>query len=404
MRDFYNSTNRILFGVLQASIEQTQSADIAILADKLRQTGSLKVVGGLMALSKLGDWSTTRENLEYHCKVVKNLSNQRKMILVAQTIAGAGLESKDPEKYLSESLRSISELATQSTSLSVTPMGEGFASLLREIYSDKPPRDVTLSGLGLLDLKIGGFPKGLVTVIAGDTSMGKSLVALNLALRMANSGTRVFYATLEDKIKNQQRRAVSIRSGVPLNELKRCGIHDPVKCNRVASAAPVGQLPIDWCDKPTTAGDLCNMFRGYKCRYPNDEVVFIVDHLLYLRSSRRETEYDRVTNGMRSLADCAKDVNSSVIALCQLNRDNKQRSGADKAPMLSDLRSSGAIEQDARLILGVYRPYKYDKEADPNGNRLELHVLKNTDGPAGFEMVFKVDLTTVSVYEEQEGY
>jgi replicative DNA helicase len=397
--DFYDRVSQLLFAAITEVIEKHKMIDAIMLANHI---GDLKPIGGAEAISKIGDWAATRAILEHHCRTVKMLSNHRKMIRVAEIIAGSGYEARDSQEYLNDSLRAVSQFATQTTRLTVTPMSEGFSGLLREIYSEKPPNDVVLSRLGLLDLKINGFPKGLVTVLAGGTSMGKSLVALNMALRMAHLGTRVFYATLEDRIKNQQRRAVSIRSGVALNELKRCGIVDPIKCQRIANAATVGQLPIDWCDMPTTAEELCRLFISYQCQHQGEDVVFIVDHLLYLRSKRRESEYDRVTNAVRSLADLAKDTNCPVIALCQLNRDSKSRAVSDKAPMLSDLRSSGAIEQDARLILGVYRPYKHDKEADPN--LLELHILKNTDGPAGFAMRFGVDLTTVSIYEEQEGY
>jgi replicative DNA helicase len=397
--DFYNHINQLFFDALTQVIEQHGTVDGVMLANHI---GDLKPIGGVEAISKLGDWSATRATLRQHCETVKGLSNQRKMIRVAEIIVGSGYESKDPQDYVRRSLEAVSAIATQTTRLAVKPMSDGFSGLLREIYSEKPPGDVVLSHLGILDLKVGGFTKGLVTVLAGGTSMGKSLVALNLSLKMATAGTRVFYATLEDNIKNQQRRALSIKSSVPLNELKRCGIMDPAKCQRIANAASVGQLPIDWCDMPTTADQLCQLMLAYKCQHSDEDVVFIVDHLLYLRSSRRETEYERVTNAVRSLADLAKSTYSPVIALCQLNRDVKNRAGSDKAPMMSDLRSSGAIEQDARLIIGVHRPWKYDKEADPS--LLELHFLKNTDGPAGFQIDIGVDLPTVSIYEQHERY
>jgi replicative DNA helicase len=388
---------------MQSVIEKTGNVDSYLLADKLKQRGDLEVVGGL-TISQIGDWAATKVTLEHHCRIVKDLSAHRKMIKVAEIIAGSGYTARDSQEYVRDSLKAVSQFTTQTTRLAVKPISDGFAGLMREIYSEKPPVDMVMSGLGLLDLRINGFPKGLVTVIAGDTSMGKSLVALNLAMRMAQRGTRVLYATMEDTIKNQQRRAISIASAVALNELKQCQITDPVKCRKIANAATVGQLPIDFMETPTTADELCNLFYAYsrKHKEEHEDVVLIADHLLYFRGQRRESDYERVTAAMRSLADCGKATGEAVIALSQINRDHKGRAASDKAPMKSDLKSSGAIEQDARLILGVYRPWEHDKEADPT--RLELHILKNTDGPAGFPLVFGVDLTTVSIFEEQEGY
>lgn len=397
--DFYTGTNRILFSAIRDVIKKTGTLDAVLLSSKVVCYGISN-----LQISKLGDYAATKATIKHHCETVKALSNQRKLIRVAEIIAGAGYESKDPQQYISDSLRSLSEFATQTTRLKVSPISEGFAGLLQEIYSEKPPGDMVMSGLGLLDLRINGFPKELVTVIAGDTSMGKSLVAINLAIRMAQRGTRVLYATMEDTKKNQQRRVISIASAVALNELKRCGVTDPIKCQRIAAAATAGQLPIDFMETPATADDLCNLFYAYCQEHKDEECVLIADHLLYFRGHRRESDYERVTAAMRSLADCAKATNSAVIALSQINRDHKGRAQSDKAPVKSDLKSSGGIEQDARLILGVYRPWEHDKEAD--ANRLELHVLKNTDGPAGFPLVFGVDLTTVSIYEEheQQGY
>lgn len=390
--DWYTQVYRTLFKAFVSLSTADCGLDETTLCDWLSTKNELKRIGGVEAISKLGDKAGNRGNLKAHCEIIRLKSAQRAVQRVAEKILHNGYNPDDPESYPSDSLKDLSDEITKHTKISTENIADGATELVKRIYSPQGAATTIKTGYKEFDDNLGGFTPGLLAVLAGRPRMGKSMTALNFLLSMVIKGfARGLFFTLEDKTENQRFRALSCLSGVGLMNLKH-GDVDHVAATKLNKALiTINGLPMDFVDKPSTAQQICQLSTTYRYKHSNDPLVIVVDHLGYIRGD--SDPFKRISDATRDLCDLAKNTNAAVIALSQLNRQVESRS--DNRPTLSDLRATGHIEEDARLVLAVYRDVVYNQNA--HDDELELLCLKNTDGRSGFSMNFGCNLPTVKL-------
>jgi len=367
--DFFKDSHRALFAILDGMERKKISLDLVTVTNELNNRGRLEEIGGLTYLTHLADVVPSPANVAHYATIVKKKSlarQKRKQCL--ETISKLD-EGADPEEVISQAMLEDSDLLAAGRKPTARPLKE----LLSEVYDELEERRSNHGLIGLktgfsdLDRITGGFRRGEVTILAARPKMGKTTLALNIALNVAMAGRPVYIASLEMSAGQLVEKLISSHSKIK-GEL----LQDPVKL------ADSGLTKIALtCDKLSGTGlyiddvavikpsDLLVKLRRHKALHGLDLVV--VDYLQLMQAeTRRGSRYEEITEISRMLKLIAKELNVSLLALSQLSRSVEERS--DKTPQPSDLRDSGALEQDAALVMFLYRDDYYKPDDYPPGN------------------------------------
>ena len=379
--DFYLESSKKIF----KAIEQTHKAgpvDIILVCDALRDSGQLDKCGGPVEISALVDDIPSAANIVYYAGIVKENSIRRKLIKAAYDITTQAFST-------SENISEVIEKAQKSI-LSINPnTGGGFISSAKDVARktiteiETRHKSGTLVGLstGLIDLDetTGGLHKGELTIIAGRPGMGKSAISVNIAHAAGLRGEASLINSIEMPNETIMIRMLSSMSRIENRNLRRGFVRDVEWSPLVAAGSAIADAPIYFDDSPNiTPAELRQ--RARKAKSDFDIKLLVLDYMQIMQTSgrgdRREQEVAEIS---RTLKGIARELNIPVIGVSQLNRQVDSR--PDKRPMLSDLRESGAIEQDADLILFIYRDEVYNKD-DNNQNKgiAEIIVGKNRHG------------------------
>ncbi|NCC24220.1 MAG: replicative DNA helicase [Deltaproteobacteria bacterium] len=394
--DFYSPAHRILFNAMTALYEKSQPMDIVTVADQLRHREELDSVGGPRYLASLVESVPTAANIEFHADIVKEKAIRRRMIDAGSHILTQCFDPSIPvTDLLDESEQRIFSISEASTK----PVFASSRQLVDEIFvqlSQRVDRKELVtgvpSGYHKFDEITAGFQASDLIIIAGRPGMGKTAFALNVALRAAigvNTRTAIF--SLEMSKEQLVQRMLCVWGKVDLKRL-RTGFIDDQDWERLYQAGDcIASAPLYIDDTPALATmDLRSRCRKLKAEKGLDMVV--VDYLQLMRSSRRiDSREQEISDISRTLKALAKELNVPVVALSQLNRKVEDRTS--KRPMLSDLRESGAIEQDADLIVFLYREDAYARSEEgapaPSAGKAEVIVGKQRNGPLGtVELVY----------------
>ena len=385
--DFYFPAHGYIYNSFLDLYEKNTPIDLVTVAEYLQRTGKLEAVGGVAYLADLVQSVVSASNATYHGRIVRNKAVQRQLISASTKIIADCFESgKEVETLLDESEQAIFSIAQQTISSPYRSSKE----LVKKVFEDLEKRceqkelvtGVPTGYTKLNELTAGFQPSDLI-IIAGRPSMGKTAFALNVAMRAAVSyGVPVAVFSLEMSMDSLMQRMLCAWGKVDLARLRR-GFLDDEDWNRLYySANYLTDSPI-YIDDTPALGTLELRARCRRLKSDKNLGMVVVDYLQLMRASRRiDSREQEIAEISRSLKALAKEIHVPVIALSQLNRKVEERT--NKRPQLSDLRESGAIEQDADVIIFLYRDEVYNKADDnPNRGKAEIIIGKQRNGPLG---------------------
>ena len=383
--DFYRDGHKVIFKAIREMFSQDMAVDLVTLLEYLKSTDNLDKAGGVTYISEISSSVITTANLEAYIKIVEDKSLLRKLIKSSTAIIEESYNKQDKvDDVLDLAQKKIFDLAEKQGSNDYEPLStvleRGFIEIER-LFNNKGSITGVGSGIRDLDAKTSGFQKGDMVLIAARPSMGKTTFSLNIAENAALREVKsVVIFSLEMPKEQLAYKLLCSEASVDMLKL-RTGNLDDDDWERIARATgPLSKAKIYIDD---TAG-LSVMEMRSKCRKIKMEHgidMILIDYLqLMSGSAGSESRQQEVSEISRSIKALAKEMECPIIALSQLSRAPEQR--ADHRPMLSDLRESGSIEQDADVVMFLYRDEYYNKETEEK-NIGECIIAKQRNGPVG---------------------
>ncbi len=390
---FYREGHRRLFRALKALVEQRMVIDYITLRDELMRRGDLEMSGGVEYLDELVNAVPTAANLEFHARILKEKAIARRLIEAATQIITETYDGKSSATELLDSAEGkIFRIAQQRRE-------EGF-SRIKDMLWPAMERIETLqrsgssitgvpSGFTKLDDMTTGFQPSELVIVAARPSMGKTAFCLNLATHAAHAGFGVAVFSLEMSKDALVQRLLCAEARVDSQAVRRGMLKDRDYTNLARAAGILQNCPV-WIDDSPALTLLEMRSKARRLKADNDVRLVIVDYLQLMRSPEyAENRVQEISDISRSLKQLARELELPVIALSQLSRASEQR-GGDRYPVLSDLRDSGAIEQDADVVVFIHRPEMYKdlrEKAEQAGESIEgradVIVAKHRNGPTG---------------------
>ena len=407
---FYAEKHRRMFRAMLAITERGSVVDPLTLSEELQRRGELDASGGKEYVGYLLDAVPTAANVEFHAQIVREKALLRRLIEAATSIVGEAFSGrKAAAEQLDEAEQKIFVLSQQRDKRGFARIKELLWPTMERIEAlQQGGKSITgvPSGFSDLDGLTSGFQPADLIVIAARPSMGKTAFTLNIAQHVAlepENPVAVAYFSLEMSKEALVQRILTAEARVDAQRL-RTGKLDNQEVARLARAAGLlSQAPI-WIDDSAALTVLEMRSKARRLMVDNGIGLIIVDYLQLMQgpadSENRQQEVSQISRGLKALA---KELNVPVVALSQLSRAPEQRGGEHRRPQLSDLRESGAIEQDADVIMFLYRQEMYDGPVDKDGNSLEgkaeVILGKQRNGPTGI-----VNLSFLKKYTLFENY
>jgi replicative DNA helicase len=387
---FYREAHRRIYRAMIQLLDRGDVLDPLVLRAELDRRGDLEAAGGMDYLAELLDTVPTAANIEFHARIVRDKALLRRLIEVGTQLVQSAYEGRhDVSTLLDEAEQKVFEVSHARGTQEVVRIKELMWQAMERIEArdrgDESVRGVP-SGFADLDSKTNGFQRSDLIIVAARPSMGKTSFCLNIAANAALEGkTPVAIFSLEMSKDQLVERLLSAEAFVDLHRLRSGGLRpeDYPKLSRAAGL--LGTAPI-WIDDTPALTLLEMRSKARRLKAEHDIGLVVVDYLQLIRGGgRSESRQEEISYISRSLKALARELVTPVIALSQLSRAPEQR-GGDRRPMLSDLRDSGAIEQDADLVLFIYRPEMYGthlEKTDIEEGVAEIHVAKHRNGPTG---------------------
>jgi replicative DNA helicase len=397
--DFYRDAHRKIYDALIDLSERDEPADLVTLTNELRKKNHLDSIGGASYLASLIDSIPTAANIEYYTKIIKEKAILRKLIETSTEIITQSYEDRgDVESLLDEAERAIfqiSERRVKPSFYSIKDIVKNSFKTIEKLYEKKELVTGVPSGFKELDQRTAGFQPSDLIIVAGRPSMGKTAFCLNLA-QYAAIEKRIPAAIFSLEMAKEQlvMRMLCSEAHVEGTRLRTGFLTESDWPRLTLAAGNLSDAPIYIDDSPA----LSVLELRAKARRLNAEHgvgLLIIDYLQLMKGrSRVESRQQEISEISRSLKALSKELNIPVIAVSQLSRKTEERQGM--RPQLSDLRESGAIEQDADLILFLYRDEVYNRSEDnPNRGKAEVIIGKQRNGPIGkVELAFLDKFTT----------
>lgn len=413
--DFYRDSHRRLYKAILELFEKNEPIDIVTLTDYLRRNNELENIGGVAYLSSLANSVPTSANIHYHAKIVREKALLRALIQTATHIISKVYEdSLDPEEMVDYAERLIFEIAekrTKNTFASLKTVIKDTFKMIEHLYDKKEAITGIPSGYKDIDELTSGFQPGDLIIIGGRPGMGKTAFALNISQHVAiNLKEPVAVFSLEMSKEQLALRMLCAESMVDSSHVRKGFISKKDWPKLISAAGRLAEAPVFIDDSSAiTAFDVRAKARRLKMEHGGLSLI-VVDYLQLMRGrgsfERREQEISEISRSLKALA---KELKVPVIALSQLNRAVEQR--GDKRPTLADLRESGAIEQDADVIIFLYRDEIYNKNNPSNKGKTEVIIAKQRNGPTDIVNLTYlanytkfVDFTDVAYESEEEVY
>ena len=411
--DFYRRDHRIIFEQISSMIQRGRPADVLTVSEALKDAGQENEAGGLAYLNELVNNTPSAANIRRYAEIVHDKSVLRQLITAGDRMVTNALapEGRDTTQILDEAEREV--LAINERNSRGQRGFQPMATLIREvseriidIYTNMKGSDVTgvPTGYPNLDKELSGMQRGDLIIIAGRPSMGKTSFAINIA---ENVGVRqelpVAVFSLEMGGDQLAQRLISSVANIDAQKLRKAQLADEEWTAFSKAVHRLENKPIYIDDTPALMiSELASRARRLM-NQTGPLGLIVVDYIQLMTgragSDNRSTELSEISRGLKALA---KELHCPIIVLSQLNRSLEQR--ADRRPIMSDLRESGAIEQDADVIMFIYREVVYNKDT-PDKNLAEIIIGKQRNGPIGtLRMVFRGGNTRFEPWAGDVGY
>ncbi len=385
--DFYREDNKIIYSAILNLYNNSEPVDIITLKDELASMGKLEAIGGLEYLAELPEKVPTTANVDKYIKIVEEKSMLRKLLKTANEIISLGYdETQDVDVIMDTAEKKIFDTIQTRNQKGYVPIKDILVDTftqLEQLYNKKQHITGVPTGFADLDYKTAGLHNSDLILVAARPAMGKSAFALNIATYAATrANVPVAIFSLEMSKEQMVNRILCSEAMVDSNKV-RTGTIDDEEWSKLAEASGVLSESKIFIDD--TPGISITEIRA-KCRklkLEQDIGLVIIDYLQLVQGTGKRTVGSReqeIAEISRSLKILAKEINVPVIALSQLSRAPEQR--PDHRPMLSDLRESGSIEQDADIVLFLYRDDYYNEDSDKK-NVAEVILAKHRSGSTG---------------------
>lgn len=405
--DFYRYDHRLIWSNISRLIEKSQPADVVTVFESLQRAGKADEAGGLVYLNSLAQETPSAANIRRYAEIVRDRSILRKLISTSDDIATNALnpQGKDTRQLLDEAESKIFQISEDGSRGSV-----GFQALpdllgkvverVDELYNQNNPNDVTGVPTGFTDLDrmTSGLQPGDLVIVAGRPSMGKTAFSINIGEHVAiDQGLPVAVFSMEMGATQLAMRMICSAGRLDQQRLRTGRLIDD-DWPRLTNAIQKMQDAQMFIDETPALNSLELRARARRLARQSGQLGLIIIDYLQLMSAvgageNRATEISEISRSLKSLA---KELKCPVIALSQLNRSLEQR--PNKRPVMSDLRESGAIEQDADVILFIYRDEVYNPDSEDKGSA-EIIIAKQRNGPIG-----SLRLTFVGQYTKFENF
>ena len=385
--DFYQNAYGVIFDSMVELFNEGKPVDLVTLQERLKEKEVPPEIASLEFVRDLINAVPTSVNAEYYAKIVADKAVMRKMIKLNEEIANMCYAGNEPlEVVLDKTEKSVFNLLQSRDSGEFVPIRQVVLNALDKIEKASKSKGTVTgipTGFTDLDYKLSGFQPSDLILVAARPSMGKTAFVLNIAQYMAFRKDRcVAIFSLEMSKEQLVNRLFSLESQVDAQALRTGNMKDSDWEKLIEGAGIIGKSKMIIDDTPSiSVSELRSKCRKYKLEYGLD--VIMIDYLQLMSGSvggRSESRQQEISDISRSLKALARELNVPVVALSQLSRAVESR--PDKRPMLSDLRESGAIEQDADVVMFIYRDEYYNKDSEFK-NQAEVIVAKQRNGPVG---------------------
>lgn len=386
--DFYSESHQRIYRTMQKIYQKNMPVDFVTLADQLEKDKLVDKVGGFEYITFLTNAVPSAANFQYYCDIVKGFSLRRKLIVGGQKIIEEAYNEEDKETALLFSEKAIFDIAEKQDRSSLEHIGRPGGAIANVLADFNKIADDPGSLYGIptdykgLDFITNGFQKGDLILIAARPSVGKTSLAMNIVTNAAvNHGKKVAVFSLEMSREQIVQRAICSIAKVDMAKMLN-GTADPEEWQRIWSASKKLEQSGIFIDDSslTSPADILSKCRRLKAKEDIDLIMIDYIQLMTTGQKRNDNRQLEVGEISRKLKTTAKELNVPIILLSQLSRAADMRKG-DHRPILSDLRDSGQIEQDADMVMFLYNPAKYnDVPQDFEPGTIELIVAKNRRG------------------------
>lgn len=408
--DFYLDKHRRIYNICSSMYENRETIDTISLSTKLKDYEYFDAIGGLEYLMSLTDATIDKTNTREYIRIIKNKSLARKIIKAGEEIASDGYDGQAGiDEVLEKAEKKILDITRSRTDSDFKPGSEVFASAVKKIEAIEAAGSA-ITGVktrfSQLDQMTAGLQRSDMIILAARPSMGKSALALNIALNsaMVSSGACAIFS-LEMPCEQLANRMLSAKAKVDGQKIRKGQLNETEWIKLKEAEQELKRQKIFFDDTPGIK--ISDMHA--KCRKLKEDYglyLVIIDYIQLIQSNTKaESRQQEVSDISRKIKAMARELDVPIIALSQLSRSVEART--DKRPMLSDLRESGAIEQDADIVMFIYREdyYKKDEERNEKREDVELIIAKHRNGPIGtVKLAFEKDINAFySISNSEEG-
>ncbi len=382
--DFYKEAHKEIYEAIIDLYNKDEPVDLVTLSEELSQRGTLEALGGATYLSDLSTSGVLTSNAKYYAKIVAEKALLRRLIKASAEIVEKGYEAEEPDMLLDLAEKNIFDISQNTNKDGFSPIKEVLLETfdkIEELYSSEGGITGLSTGFNDLDRKTSGLQKSDLILIAGRPAMGKTAFSINVCQNAAiRSGASVAIFSLEMSEDQLVQRMLSAESHIEITKLRNGQLTEDEWPKLANAMGPLAQAKVFISDIPgINVMEMRAMCRRLKMEHGLD--LIMIDYLQlmesHIKSDSRQQEISAISRALKILA---REMDCPVIALSQLSRAPELR--ADHRPILSDLRESGAIEQDADIVMFLYRDEYYHPDSELK-NMGEVIIAKQRNGSTG---------------------
>lgn len=384
--DFYYEANKEIFDSIKQVHMQNIPVDVVTVSEELKKRGKIDYIGGFEYLARLTENIITSKNVEAYCNIIREKSTLRKLISASNEIIEKGFkESDDVQKVIELAESRIFSISQNRSFNSFTEIKD----VLMEVFNQLEERAMnkgSLTGLTTgyddLDRMTSGLQRSDLILLAARPSMGKTALALNIAMNSVKTGASVALFSLEMSKEQYVQRIISMESMVESTKLRTGNLDDDDWSRLISVMSAISNYKV-FIDDTASVSLFEVMSKCRRLKMEKGLDLIIVDYLQLMTDGGRggDNRQQEISNISRGLKAMARELDCPVVALSQLSRAPELRN--DHRPIMSDLRESGAIEQDADVVMMLYRDEYYHKEESEKKGITDVIITKQRNGPVG---------------------